>query len=317
MPNAFFSRWPAERIRLILGSVATGILTFLFMARIPYYEIFGESFNIMIFNGMEDDLHAIWDTAVNQYQLWPRVAGAMVLIIVFVLIWRRIANTSTYQPKRHVRLIVAALVVFLPVFAIFCRFGGAFHSDDGVPWESAARTPSKLLNEAVLDDGQALYRARMMHKRSTERMLRNISESEIRNAIEILGGNANATTIDEAFTRRAVSGTKINRPHHVVVIVGENYALWPLLPEYRSLGLAKTGEWLEANGAHSYHFLANGNGTMTSLNGFITGLPDIGTYVNYTMGKHGDVDQLGIGAMMKKWAIKRSFGTVAFEAGKI
>lgn len=307
MPNAFFSRWPAERIRLILGSVATGILTFLFMARIPYYEIFGESFNIMIFNGMEDDLHAIWDTAVNQYQLWPRVAGAMVLIIVFVLIWRRIANTSTYQPKRHVRLIVAALVVFLPVFAIFCRFGGAFHSDDGVPWESAARTPSKLLNEAVLDDGQALYRARMIHKRSTERMLRNISESEIRNAIEILGGNANATTIDEAFTRRAASGTKINRPHHVVVIVGENYALWPLLPEYRSLGLAKTGEWLEANGAHSYHFLANGNGTMTSLNGFITGFPDIGTYVNYTMGKHGDVDQLGIGAMMKKMGYKTVF----------
>ena len=27
---------------------------------------------------------------------------------------------------------------------------------------------------------------------------------------------------------------------------------------------------------------------MTSLNGFVTGLPDVGLYVNYIMGKNGD-----------------------------
>lgn len=307
IPNAFYSAWPAERIRFVLGSIATGVMTFLFMVRIPYYEIFGESFNIMIFNGMEDDIDAIWDTAVGQYQFWPRLAVAIVLITIFVLIWRRIVSTGTYRPTSHIRLITGIIIVFIPVFSIFCRFGGAFHSDDGVPWESAARTRSKLLNEAILDDGQALYRARMMHKRSTERILKDISESELRHAIAIMGGNDHAKTIDEAFTRRAAGGPKIKRPHHVVVILGENYALWPLLPEYRTLGLAKTGEWLEQSGAHCYHFLPNGSGTMTSLNGFITGLPDIGTYVNYTMGKHGDVDQLGIGAMMKKMGYKTVF----------
>lgn len=79
------------------------------------------------------------------------------------------------------------------------------------------------------------------------------------------------------------------------------------MPEYRALGLAKTGEWLEANGAHTYYFLPNGNGTMTSLNGFLTGLPDVGLYVNYTMGKHGHLDGLGIGATMKRMGYKTVF----------
>ena len=48
-------------------------MTFLFMARIPYYEIFHQGFNIMLFNGMKDDKWAIFDTAVQQYALWPRL----------------------------------------------------------------------------------------------------------------------------------------------------------------------------------------------------------------------------------------------------
>ena len=46
---------------------------------------------------------------------------------------------------------------------------------------------------------------------------------------------------------------------------------------------------------------------MTSLNGFLTGLPDVGLYVNYMMGRHGDVDGLGIGAMMKRMGYKTVF----------
>ena len=66
-----------------------------------------------------------------------------------------------------------------------------------------------------------------------------------------LGGHPEADSIEAAFLRRTTSTPLAKRPHHVIVILGENYALWPLLPEYRALGLAKTGEWLEAHGAHT------------------------------------------------------------------
>lgn len=307
IPYSFWSRWPARRIRNGLGSAAIAIVTVLFMARIPYYEVFHHAFDIMLFNGMTDDKAAIWDTVVHQYQFWPRLAGAIVLIVLFVALWLRLVKTPVWTPKRHVRRYVVLVAVLVPIFGMFCRFGGAFDSDHGVPWESAARTRYTLLNEAILDDGQALYRAYIIHKRATERALRSVAPEELRQAIQVLGGNPQAATLDEAFTRKTVGKTLAQRPRHVVVILGENYALWPLLPEYRDLGLARTGEWLEAKGAHTYHFLANGNGTMTSLNGFLTGLPDVGLYVNYMMGRHGDVDGLGIGAVMKKMGYKTVF----------
>lgn len=92
-----------------------------------------------------------------------------------------------------------------------------------------------------------------------------------------------------------------------MVILGENYALWPLLPEYRSLGLAQTGEWLEKEGAYTYHFLPNGSGTMPSLNGFLTGLPDVGLYVNYTMGLKGKASPFAIGETMKRLGYRTVF----------
>lgn len=307
VPYAVWGRWPVARIRAVLGSVAVGLMTLLFVIRIPYYEIFHQGFNIMLFNGMKDDKAAIWDTAVQQYQFWPRLLGAILLMALFIWLLQKVLRTPVWQPHRHVRIWTGLAIVFVPVFAIFCRFGGAFHSDSGVPWESAARTRYVVLNEAILDDGQALYRAYSTHKRATEKALRPISGEELEEAIAQLGGHPEADSIEAAFSRRTTSTLLAKRPHHVVVILGENYALWPLLPEYRALGLAKTGEWLEANGAHTYHFLPNGNGTMTSLNGFLTGLPDVGLYVNYTMGKHGHLDGLGIGATMKRMGYKTVF----------
>lgn len=90
IPYAFYSKWPVAGIRKVLGSVAISLMTFLFMARIPYYEIFHQGFNIMLFNGMKDDKWAIFDTAVQQYALWPRLFGACVLVAFFVWLWLRV-----------------------------------------------------------------------------------------------------------------------------------------------------------------------------------------------------------------------------------
>ena len=87
IPYAFYSKWPVAGTRKVLGSVEISLMTFLFMARIPYYEIFHQGFNIMLFNGMKDDKWAIFDTAVQQYALWPRLLGACVLGAFFVWRW--------------------------------------------------------------------------------------------------------------------------------------------------------------------------------------------------------------------------------------
>lgn len=307
VPYAISGRWPTRRLHFVLGGAAVSLMTLLFIIRIPYYEIFHQGFNIMLFNGWKDDRAAIFATAVQQYQFWPRLAAALLLAALLTWLFCRVLRLPLFRPRRHVRALTCGALAVLPVFSIFCRFGGAFSADAGVPWESAARTRSNLLNEAILDDGQALYRTYSTHKRATEKALRPVSTEELEDAIAILGGDPQAEDLGAAFTRQKTAPPLARRPHHVVLILGENYALWPLLPEYRALGLAQTGAWLEEHGAHTYRFLPNGNGTMTSLNGFLTGLPDVGLYVNYLMGKHGSADPFGIGRMMQHLGYKTVF----------
>lgn len=307
LPALLSSRWPADRIRRIWGGLCIGGLTFLFVARIPYYKIFNQTYNLMLFNGMKDDKTAILQTAVQEYQLWPRLLAVAVITALLVWLWLHISRLPVWQPARHRKVLIGVIVVVLPVFAVFCRFGGAFNSDDGVHWESAARTRSPLLNEAILDDGQALYRAYKTHQRSNETAQRQISPEELKAAVQTLGGNTAAPTVDEAFARTAPGSPLPQAPKQVVLILGENYALWPLLPAYQDMGLCRTGERLARDGAYTYHFLPNGNGTMTSLNGFFTGLAEVDMYPNYHHTPKEVPYGTGIGETMKKMGYKTVF----------
>lgn len=148
VPGSFSSRYPEKAVRTLLTGLSLFVMTFLFVARIPYYAIFQETYNIMLFNGMKDDMHAIWDTAVKEYQLFPRLVGVLLLSALVIHLWHRLQERKGIAPQRRVKALFAGALLFIPIFAIFCRFGGGFHSDDGIHWESAARTKSKLLNEA-------------------------------------------------------------------------------------------------------------------------------------------------------------------------
>ena len=145
-----------------------------------------------------------WDTVVHQYQFWPRLAGAAALIGLFVIFVAAFSEDPGLDPKTACSPICRpSSCLNAPNFLGYSvDFGGAFNSDSGVPWESAARTRYTLLNEAILDDGQALYRAYSTHRRATERALRSISPEELRQAIQVLSGNPQAATLDEAFTRK-------------------------------------------------------------------------------------------------------------------
>ena len=307
VPHVFINRWPNGTLRLLWGTACTAVLTLLFMIRIPYYRIFNTTFDIMIFNGMQDDTFAIFDTAIKQYQAIPRILMSIFISLLFMMVWKKILNTREWIPTAKIRTATVLTLLFIPIFAVFCRFGGGFSYDTGVHWESAGRTANHLLNEAVLDDGQALYRAYSTYKRAYGESTRAISVKELRAAIATLGGNPDASTLELAFTHKAKGRLLSAKPQQVVLILGENYALWPLLPQYRGLGIAETGILMEKEGAFCYDFLPNGNGTINSLNGFLTGLPSVGIGQNYFMGENGDVSGFSIGALMKKMGYKTVF----------
>lgn len=163
LPKVLLQRWPSAKLRFGWHTLALIFFSICFMARIPYYKIFNAAFNMMLINGAHDDIYAIFMTAVKEYQLLWRFPLALVLgaVLAYGLkLW--LQRIKTVQ---HKKLVMALTLPVLAGLWIFIRFGGAFSYSNSLNWLSAARLKSNLLNEAVLDDGQALYRVHDIKKK--------------------------------------------------------------------------------------------------------------------------------------------------------
>ena len=189
------------------------------------------------------------------------------------------------------------------------RYGGAFNYAHSINWESAARLKSNLLNEAILDDGQALYRVRASQKMMAKVTNVNITAEELRKKIALAGGDPNAKTIEAAFLHTVKQPKLAKQPQNVVLIVGESFGQWPFLPKFKDLGLVDHMLALQnsSNAVHINTMLAHGNGTISAINGLLTGLPYTGLYENYQPMSMKEKYATGIGYIMQKLGYKTVF----------
>ena len=317
IPNLFLKNWPADFLRKLWHGFCVFLITLAFFARIPYYTIFNSGYNLMLVNGAKDDWQAIYATAVKQYQLYPRLAGIFIVTCILVYILYKILGMPTWKPKTHKKLVVTLAVIILLPFIYFVRFAGGYNFGSSIYWENAVRMKSNLLNEAILDDGQALYRTWTMSQRlANSTKVNSITLTELQKDIKILGGNVQAKTIETSFLRTAKGEYLAKQPRQVVVIFGENYALWPFLDRYKDLGLVSKGQGLINSGKAAYipNFLANGNGTIGSLQGLISGLAGEGLYENYESETYKSHYATGIGNAMKELGYKTVFWYGGFSS---
>ena len=284
--QTFRATWPAQAIRRIWYSLATIVMTLLFIIRIPYYHIFESGYNLMLVNGAHDDIGAIINTAINEYHAIPYLIVAIIACAILGKVINKILSKEpiSWEPKNPGQLWVRTgeVTILLVIFAIFCRWGGAFSYTHSINWENATRMSSTLLNETILDDAQALYRVRTIHKRMQQFHKVDLTEEQLKEKIVALGGKP-AGTIDESF-KHTIDKEKLPiQPQTVTFILGESYGLWPMLPQYASFGdyVAHEGKSLTQKGMSADYLLAQGTGTMPAVNGFLTGMPDVGLFPNY------------------------------------
>lgn len=312
LPKAFVARWLADKIRLCWHTVALIFFSICFMARIPYYKIFNAAFNMMLVNGAHDDIYAIFMTAVKEYQLLWRLPAAIILSIILAYglrLWLHKLPTKQFADVQHKKLAAALTLPVLAALWIFVRYGGAFNYAHSINWESAARLKSNLLNEAILDDGQALYRVRETKKKIAQVTNINITADELREKIAASGGNKNADSIDKAYLHTVKQPKLAQRPKNIVLIVGESFGNWPLLPKFKELGLADNMLALQnaPDGAHIASMLPHGSGTISAVNGLLTGLPDSGLFENYQPMTFKSKYATGIGYIMQQAGYKTVF----------
>lgn len=312
LPKIILKVWPAEKIRILWHGLSLVFFSICFMARIPYYKIFNAAFNMMLVNGAHDDIKAIVMTAVEEYQLLWRLPLAIVLAAALIWLLNKLLIKTPvicFDECKSKPLAAGATIVLLAILCVFVRYGGAFNYANSINWESAARLKSNLLNEAVLDDGQALYRVRASIKKMAKENNVKLSSQELRQKIALAGGKENSATLEEAFVRTVKQPKMQHQPKDVVLIVGESFGQWPFLPKFKDLGLIDNMLALQnsAQAAHINTMLAHGNGTISAINGLLSGLPDVGLYENYQPVSFKEKYATGIGYIMQKLGYKTVF----------
>ena len=323
--QTFVPKWPSLRLKQIIYSIATILLTFLFLGRIPFYKIFNSSYNMMLINGKHDDIGAIVNTAINEYNAFFYFICAIVISVILTEFLLKVLSTSTkkysinkvistkWYPKTKLAQWITGiglLIVFSLIFVVF-RFGGALSYTNSINWESAARLNSNLLNETILDDAQALYRVKSIAKRTSELEDIHLTPAELHEKIQSIGGNPNSTRFDEAFTKMITTERLQQQPQSINIILGESYGLWPFLAEFNEPGAYLVEQGRKYAGSPqamgTQMALAQGTGTMPAIIGLLTGMPDTGMYPNYSVGMLQEPYGLGIGPVMKKLGYKTVF----------
>ncbi len=283
LAQQIYLRWPARRVRFVWAAICITGLSLLFQSRIPYYHEFNNAFGPFVFNTFHDDVWAIVKTSIQQYQaVWRVLAGLLCSAAgVYAFYWWRKLAVPLARPLLSVRrkwVAVVCICVLLVPTAVFVRKGGSFTYNGSIYWKNAARMTQHLLNEAILDDIQALYKASRIYKQFAK-YSKDLDEQTVRAAAARLMGTATyeEDSLLPLLTRKAGGSLLARKPSHIFVIVGETYMLWPLLESYKELPIAQGLRGLigRQDSVFVPHFLPSSNGTMFGLTSVLLGLPEI------------------------------------------
>ena len=306
-----------SRLRLAIGIFSSLILSILFQARFPYYKQFQSTFGFEVIQGLNDDVSAIFMTALEEYGLIWRLIFAFILTLMCIMILSRLLlfktfalPTFTEKIKLKTAGLISGLILFVAGFFIFVRFGGSFTYASGVNWENCGVTSDYFLNECILDDVQALYRANAMEKRMQAGEISGVeSENILYLAKEIAGHNQIDSDNLFPYLQRTAKGSKIEKPDHIFIILGETWMQWPMIGKYEKLHLSDGIKSLIAqeNCYYSRNFLPNGTFTSTSITGMVTGLSDVNIRVNYQPRTFEEIYPTSMAAPFKELGYKVDF----------
>jgi phosphoglycerol transferase MdoB-like AlkP superfamily enzyme len=321
LPSVLFKTGKIAPVRLVVGSLFIIVLSVLFQASFPYYQEFHVGFNQFVFNTFKDDVGALWSTITTQYQFGWRLLAA--ILTTALLSWglQRILATATYNlpqidsisRKYALRVLICLLAAGL---AVFIRFGGSLTYAHSLHWENCAVTQDDFLNEAILDNVQAMYRGYSIYQRINHGTLAGVYKDKIADyAVRAANSQAEAREIDAQLMRKA-QGAQIPKPKHVFIIIGESYAAWPVLDKYQNLHLADglRNIMSQENAVTVDKFLPNGAFTPMAVSGVVAGLSDVNVYPNYQRESYKAPYAAALAPQLKKLGYKTDFWYAGFSS---
>lgn len=259
------------------------ITTLLFIARFPFYQQFHSGFNQMIFTAMHEDVYALFISLIEEFHLPLKLCIVVLLVCVLNYIFNKFIDKKWgffkwSKLKSKYRLIILLIGVYL--LATLSLYGGGWSWKTGVNWENAGITNDTFLNESILDDYQAIYRAYANQMRMEACNGLSFSADDVDVLAQRLT-QKNGNYDLKKYLKKEATGAKIIKPQHIFVIVSESYANWPLLAKYNNLHIADNMQKVIAqdNTVYTSHMLPSGSSTIGALMTMVTGMANSNLYL--------------------------------------
>lgn len=259
------------------------ITTLLFIARFPFYQQFHSGFNQMIFTAMHEDVYALFISLIEEFHLPLKLCIVVLLVCVLNYIFNKFIDKKWgffkwSKLKSKYRLIILLIGVYL--LATLSLYGGGWSWKSGVNWENAGITNDTFLNESILDDYQAIYRAYANQMRMEACNGLSFSVQNVRDLAKSLTNKDGGNDLSIYLAKEA-TGAKIEKPKHIFVIVSESYANWPLLDKYSNLHIADNMKKIiaEDDTIYTSHMLPSGSSTVGALMTMVTGMANSNLYL--------------------------------------
>lgn len=269
-------------IRQLLASIVIFITVLASVARIPYFEQFHSSYNQMLFTAFHEDIYALYISMSHGFNLFPRLLAVIIITGIIIYIYEKYLSWSCAAiiSKISVYLLLPLSLVILCLISILSLYGGGLSWRTGTNWENAGITSDKLLNESILDEYQAVYRAYVNQSRMLACNGLAFTPEDVKQLAQELthkdGGNNLAI-----YLAKTAPGPQIPKPDHIFIILSESYANWPYLEKYAKLPLTQHMHKL-IQGPNSYYMgnlLPAGSSTVGALMTMTTGLANANLYL--------------------------------------
>ena len=316
IPQLFFpsEKWE-QLIKSTLIYIALFILSILFIGRFPFYQNYHNSYNSFIFQGENESLASLI-VSVGSWQTWGLlISGVVIFWGCSILLWRLFEKIPYLQfpgkTSSFYRWIFFLFSLVIIVFLCFlCRYSGSFRSADKLRWENIARTPNHFLNELILDDFQALLRAKAQRAMTTSHTTRSITSEQMKEYGLTINKEAKPGSNNwDNYTKRVAKGEKIEKPTHIFIILSESYGQWPLLPAYNNWHLADGMKSIisQPNSVWFKSFISNGAFTHYAVAGITTGLAGMDQPLMYMPQNYKGTFATAISPQMKKLGYQTNF----------
>lgn len=297
--------------RYICSFVAIFITTLLFIARFPFYQQFHSGFNQMLFTAIHEDFYALFMSLVEEFQLPLKLVFVLIIVVLLNYAYNKFLtwnfkgfNTSLLSMK----LKTVTLLISIYILGTLSLYGGGWSWKSGVNWENAGITNDMFLNESILDDYQAIYRAYANQMRMEACNGLSFSAQDVDVLAQRLTKKQGQNDLSKYLSKEA-QGARIEKPQHIFVIVSESYANWPLLDKYKDLHIADNMRKLIAQDDTIYtsHMLPSGSSTVGALMTMVTGMANSNLYLTTMPEALNEPYLTAIAPQIKKLGYETSF----------